>query len=225
MRYDRKTKTNKEVLEEVTYNLKAPKKDLRIEDVVVYFDDKKKKLKLKERFTIFNQVLGNNSYEMKNKKEVVESKFTFEKNRMVVYFNGFKEFLLDSPKIFNDDIWNDEKEIFTRIIEYLFNFTDGEWFFENEQDNLNENKNYLEYKVLKLLSNEDFNYDFEDCATEWLFAAFFGKFINIENLIKTLDLRENYNLTLKELNFNYKKDWLQKEDVTYFEVTEYYDEK
>ena len=175
MRYDRNTKTNKEVLEEVTYNLKAPKKDLRIEDVVVYFDDKKKKLKLKERFTIFNQVLGNNSYEMKNKKEVVESKFTFEKNRMVVYFNGFKKFLLDSPKIFNDGIWNDEKEIFTRIIEYLFNFTDGEWFFENEQDNLNKNKNYLEYKVLKLLSNEDFNYDFEDCATEWLFAAFFWK--------------------------------------------------
>ena len=144
---------------------------------------------------------------------------------MVVCFNGFKEFLLDSPKIFNDDIWNNEKEIFTRIIEYLFNFTDGEWFFENEQDNLNENKNYLEYKVLKILSNEDFNYDFEDCDTEWLFATFFGKFINIENLIKTLNLRENYNLTLKELNFDYEKDWLQKEDVTYFEVTEYYDEK
>lgn len=54
---------------------------------------------------------------------------------------------------------------------------------------------------------------------------FFGKFINIENLIKTLDLRENYNLTLKELNFDYEKDWLQKEDVTHFEVTEYYDEK
>ena len=228
-RYNRKTKTNEDVLEEVTYNLKAPKKDLRNEEVVIYFDVENKKLELKERFTIFNQILGSNSYEMKNKKEVVESKFTFEKDRMVAYYDGFKEFLLNSPKIFNNDIWNDiwndEKEIFTRITDYLFKFADGEWFFENEHDNLNENTNYLEYKVLKILSNEDFNYDFEDYNAEYLFEEFFGKLINIENLIKTLDLRENYNLTLKELNFDYEKDWLQKEDVTYFEVTEYYDGK
>ena len=224
-RYDRNTKTNKDVLEEVTYNLKAPKKDLRNEEVVVYFDNEKKKIELKERFTIFNQVLGNNSYEMKNKKEVVKSEFTFEKERMVAYYNGFKEFLLDSPKLFNNDIWSDEKEIFIRITDYLFKFTKEEWFFENEQVDLNKNKNYLEYKVLKRLSNENFDYNFEDYNAEDLFEEFFGKFINIENLIETLDLRENYDLTLKEIDFDYEKDWLQKEEVPCFVATEYYDNK